>query len=159
MPRFRGAKRLYIHPVANAQPAGFSTRRMRHDSREKPRAVSPTNTTRLMSQRFRIAISRHMLSTRSLRWPTEPSAAMLRVGSDHFFWPLGYTSRMCPGSRACTNRTRARRFARVIPMSYRHAPARFWDLYPIERMPPVPYPYIPTAAPEKAFQDWQVLSN
>ena len=33
-----------------------------------------------------------------------------------------------------------------------YAPARFWDYYPIEKIPPTPHPGMPTAAPMTAIQ-------
>ena len=35
------------------------------------------------------------------------------------------------------------------------APARFWDLYPLEKVPPVPHPGLVTANVAVAMQDWQ----
>jgi len=39
-----------------------------------------------------------------------------------------------------------------------HAPARFWDLYPIESVPPVPHPGLVTNNVVESLQDWQVRS-
>lgn len=38
-----------------------------------------------------------------------------------------------------------------------YAPGRFWDLYPLEKVPPTPHPGLPTAAVPVALQDWQAL--
>ena len=38
------------------------------------------------------------------------------------------------------------------------APARFWDLYPLDKVPPVPHPGLPTNNHDVALQDWQVRS-
>ena len=38
------------------------------------------------------------------------------------------------------------------------APKRFWDLYPLEKVPPVPHPGLPTAMVAESLQDWQLRS-
>lgn len=38
------------------------------------------------------------------------------------------------------------------------APKRFWDLYPIESIPPVPHPGLPTGMVAESLQDWQLRS-
>jgi iduronate 2-sulfatase/deleted-in-malignant-brain-tumors protein 1 len=38
------------------------------------------------------------------------------------------------------------------------APARFWDYYPLDKLPPVPHPGLPTNNQNVALQDWQVRS-
>ena len=37
------------------------------------------------------------------------------------------------------------------------APARFWDLYPLDSVPPTPHPGLPTNSETVALQDWQAL--
>ena len=37
-----------------------------------------------------------------------------------------------------------------------HAPARFWDLYPIAGVPPVPHPGLVTGNVVESLQDWHV---
>jgi len=36
------------------------------------------------------------------------------------------------------------------------APKRFWDLYPIEGVPPVPHPHLPSGVPNVALKDGQI---
>jgi iduronate 2-sulfatase len=38
-----------------------------------------------------------------------------------------------------------------------YAPARFWDLYPLEKVPPTPHPGLVTGNVAVAMQDWQAL--
>lgn len=38
------------------------------------------------------------------------------------------------------------------------APARFWDLYPLEKVPPTPHPGLPTRCVNASLQDWQALT-
>ena len=37
------------------------------------------------------------------------------------------------------------------------APSRFWDLYPIDKVPPTPHPGLVTNSETVALQDWQAL--
>ena len=39
------------------------------------------------------------------------------------------------------------------------APARFWDLYPIDQVPPTPHPGLVTNSETVALQDWQALGT
>ena len=38
-----------------------------------------------------------------------------------------------------------------------YAPARFWDLYPLDKVPPAPHPGLVTGNVDVAMQDWQAL--
>ena len=38
-----------------------------------------------------------------------------------------------------------------------YAPARFWDLYPLDTVPPTPHPGLVTGSVSVAMQDWQAL--
>ncbi len=35
-------------------------------------------------------------------------------------------------------------------------PARFWDFYPLDEVPPAPHPLMPEGAPAVSVQDWQI---